>query len=140
MKKVLFVCTGNTCRSPMAEALLKHVGNGIFDVQSAGIFAGENQKMSFYAKRVLRDEGIECEHASQQVGKEIVHWSDSIVTMTEQHKQVLIHHFPHVEQKVCTLYEFCGEESYDISDPFGGTEEVYRQTYEELKRLIHKLV
>jgi protein arginine phosphatase len=124
----------------MAASLLKHLGNGLFDVQSAGIFAAEKQAASFYAKRVLQEEGINIQHESRQVREELVQWSEWVITMTEQHKQVLVHHFPHIQEKVFTLYEFVGEGSRDIADPFGGTEETYRQVYGELKGLIQKML
>lgn len=124
----------------MASALLCHLGNGAFDVQSAGISVRGKQDASFYAKSVLKEEGIELHHSSQQAHEELMQWADVILTMTEQHKQVLAYHFPDVEKRIHTLCEFVGEGPYDISDPFGGTVEMYRHTYDELKRLIQKMI
>ncbi len=65
MKRVLFVCTGNTCRSPMAEALLRHYGEGKFEVQSAGVFAYPGSDASVHAKEALAEKGIAIDHASR---------------------------------------------------------------------------
>ncbi|MGG0185032.1 low molecular weight protein arginine phosphatase [Bacillus rhizoplanae] len=140
MKRVLFVCTGNTCRSPMAEALLRYHGESHFEVQSAGVFAAVGSDASVHAKSALEEKGISIAHASQQVTEELLEWSDIVLTMTTGHKQLLLAHHPEVNGKVHTLYEFVEGTNKDISDPFGGSLSIYKATLEEMEQLVQTLL
>ncbi|MBO1579675.1 low molecular weight protein arginine phosphatase [Bacillus sp. XF8] len=140
MKRVLFVCTGNTCRSPMAEALLRHYGKGKFEVKSAGVFASPGSDASSHAKDALAEKGIPILHASQQITEELLEWADMVLAMTESHKQLVLGHYPSTKEKVHTLYEFVEGTSKDISDPFGGSLSIYQSTLVEMEKLVQTLV
>ncbi|MBM7645372.1 protein-tyrosine phosphatase [Scopulibacillus daqui] len=106
MKNILFVCTGNTCRSPMAEAILKHKGKDIFNVKSAGVFANNGSPAHPHAVQVLKDRDISVDHRSQALDKSLIDWADLILTMTENHKQLLCGQYPESIDKTYTLKEF----------------------------------
>ncbi|BDH60612.1 protein-tyrosine-phosphatase [Lysinibacillus sp. PLM2] len=137
---IYFVCTGNTCRSPMAEAILKHKQLDGVHVKSAGIYALEGGGISENSKAVLDKENIPFEHKTSQVNESDIEWADLILTMTLAHKQMILHSFPMAKDKTFTLKEYVAPySSKDVSDPFGGDIYTYTQTYQELKKLIDEL-
>jgi protein arginine phosphatase len=141
MKRILFVCTGNTCRSPMAEAILKSKKIDGLEVRSAGIYAATGSEASAHAKKVLDQNQIEHNHLSNMLTLESVHWADLILTMTGSHKNAILQQYPEIAGKVFTLKEFTGEEyDMDVVDPFGGSVAIYQETYEELNKLITKAI
>ncbi len=141
MQRILFVCTGNTCRSPMAEAILKSKKIDGFEVKSAGIYAATGSEASAHAKKVLADHQIDHHHSSNLLAGESVQWADLILTMTGSHKNAILHQFPETAGKVFTLKEFTGEQyDVDVVDPYGGSVAIYQKTYQELDRLITKAI
>ena len=142
MIRVLFVCTGNTCRSPMAEAILKDKKIEGIEVQSAGVYASHGQEASLHAKNVLGENQIDFLHQSKPLSPELLEWATYIFTMTEGHKSAVMNSYPQVMDKTFTLKEFVNDDKYDrdIMDPFGGSKEIYRETFNELRELIDQLV
>lgn len=141
MIRILFVCTGNTCRSPMAEAILKNKGIAGVEVKSAGVYASNGSEASINTKAVLDAEKIAHNHQSSMLTDELVKWSTYILTMTSGHKSSILSLFPDAAGKTFTLKEFIGNrDDVDISDPFGGSMEIYQQTYKEIKANIEKLI
>ncbi len=126
--KLLFVCTGNTCRSPMAAAMGKeHLKNadsvmeGKVRVDSAGISALEGAAATSHARTVMEEKGLDIEaHQARRVSAELLAEADLVLTMTFKHKRVLLERFaeevPRLRGRVFTLKEY-------VRRPAGGKEE-----------------
>ncbi|MBH5320547.1 low molecular weight protein arginine phosphatase [Paenibacillus sp. GSMTC-2017] len=186
MKRILFVCTGNTCRSPMAEAMLRHSAakRGItVAVRSAGVSTIDGLPISDKALTTLRRREIGHAGSSRAITAEAVNWADIILTMTSGHKRNLLHFHPEAVDKTFTLREYaCQDEqviadiseleglytemqmkqalggqlsseerhrllelekripSFDIADPFGGTQSLYDSCSLEIEEAVKGLL
>ena len=143
LKRVLFVCTGNTCRSPMAANILTHIAkrNGFpLEVQSAGIYAIPGDTITPQAQKVLSGAGIDTNHRAQQVDQRLLQWADIVLTMTTHHKHSILMDFPDVREKVYTLTEYIAADSTDIVDPFGAPVEAYQLCAKELEYHLDHLI
>lgn len=124
LMNILFVCTGNTCRSPMAEAILASKDKSL-KVKSAGIFAMYGQDANQQALQVLKEQGMELNHSSQPVINQLLEWADYVFTMTIQHKQALFFEFPHHHEKYFTIKEFVAERNKDLWKELRAAYETY---------------
>ncbi|WP_210364408.1 low molecular weight protein arginine phosphatase [Bacillus sp. REN3] len=141
MARVLFVCTGNTCRSPMAEAILKSKNIPGVEVKSAGVYAMEGAEASANAKLVLEENKIFHDHRSSILRKEDIDWATLILTMTASHKSLILSQHPAAADKIFTLKEFAdGTGNPDIADPYGGNEQIYRKAFLEMKENIERIL
>ncbi|MBT2288246.1 low molecular weight protein arginine phosphatase [Paenibacillus albidus] len=119
MLHILIVCTGNTCRSPMAEGLLRKLAleRGIdLEVRSAGVSAIPGTTISRHAAAILREEGIDDQVKSSQVTGQTIAWADLVLTLTGGHKRHLLQYFPKAVAKTYTLKEYVHDEAAITSD------------------------
>lgn len=135
---ILFVCTGNTCRSPMAAGIMNRIAleRGLdVRIESAGIFAQEGAPASTEAILAVKKYDVDLlGHHAQPINTELIEKSDLILTMTPAHKMVFAQTAP---EKTCTLCEYAGTEG-DIADPFGGDVEEYEACAEQIYHALLK--
>ena len=139
MYKILFVCTGNTCRSPMAEYIAKHLvkKRGLCaEISSAGLYASENKPMSANSEKALKTLGVEYngEHLSRQFTGDMARDNDLVLTVTDDHKACI----PIFLENLFSLREFVGVE--DVGDPYGSSEEVYVESAKALYTAVEKII
>ena len=146
MKTVLFVCTGNVCRSPMAEGLFRHATRGRADCRaiSAGVGALEGQPPSPHAVRALKELGIDIsQQRSRMLTPDLVEQADYIFGMTHSHVDSVNLLFPQAAEKTFLLREFdetLDEFEKDISDPIGGSYETYAYCRDQIEQGIFSML
>ena len=143
MIKVLFVCTGNTCRSPMAEALFNDYAKQVelnATASSAGVFCLTPSQVSEHSVEVMAELELDIsKHMSRQVSDEILADADLILAMSKSHTELLNSHFPKHSDKVYDLTRHV-DEFGEIDDPYGGSPAKYALCRNRLAFLIEKLV
>jgi protein-tyrosine phosphatase len=145
----LFVCTGNTCRSPMAAALCKialakrlgcdpeELEDHGYVILSAGIAAMTGMPAAAHAIEIVRGFGGSlAEHTSQPLSTDLARQADLIVTMTGDHLESLLERFPDAAPRARLL----DPEGADIADPIGSDRETYQQTANEIEEFLHTLL
>ncbi len=142
-RRILFVCTGNVCRSPMAAALFNgqatRAGDGErVEASSAGTWALDAEPASSHAQVVMQRRGLDLStHRGRTITAELLEEADLILTMTRNHQDSIGAEFPGTRSKLHLMSELVGQQ-YDISDPYGGTVDEYEACAAELARLIER--
>lgn len=147
VKRILFVCVGNICRSPMAEGFLKKLlrkrlrkkTSVTVNVSSAGLSAVLGG-VSGEAVKVMKEKDVDISgHNSRQLTRALIDQADLVLTMKRSHKEQILSMFPYSREKVFTLKEFAGySEDHDIEDPYGRGLDAYRACAIDIEEAVCK--
>lgn len=139
MPSILFVCTANVCRSPMAMAIFRKLVQAEgedWQVASAGTWAIDGMSVTPKARLVLENQGIDIsDHRSQQINRNLIDSFDLILTMERSQKEALIAEFPHKANRIYLLSEVIGQ-VYDVKDPIGMSLKDFQTTHDELEQTL----
>jgi len=141
MPRILIVCTGNVCRSPMAQALLKRrlEQEGLSDwvVESAGTWALTGAPASRYALQLMAERGLDlADHRARELNGSMLEQADLVLVMTGNHSEALRQEFPGQAEKIHMLSQMKDGQRIDVEDPYGGSLERYQACADALTELI----
>ena len=140
--KVLFVCTGNMCRSPAAEKMLRHAGGAGFEARSRGTAAQAYCKMPRQVGVFLERMGItDTAHTPALVSEEDINWADLVLVMENCHFEDLAERFPQSLRKMRLFLDYCtGGEGKELRDPMGKDDKGFDEVLTEIRGAIEQLV
>lgn len=143
-KRILFVCTGNICRSAMAEHLLKAWSReralGL-EVRSCGVAAESHYRMPEGALKALARAGVrDVEHAARLATREPLRWADLVLVMTAAHRDHLLELYPEFTSKVALLRDAAGFGEQDVDDPMGLPDEEFERCLGVLRESLEALI
>ena len=146
--KIMFVCTGNTCRSAMAEGLAKKIikeKNLDIEVYSAGIFAMNGEHASYNSVAIMKEYDVDLAlHTATSIENSEIEKMDLILCATKNHKAQLISKYSDEKEKIFTMKEYAGLDNngqdMDISDPWGYNMNTYRMCAAEISLCVDKII
>ena len=141
-KSVLFICTGNTCRSPLAEAWFNKIAEAEalpYRASSAGLAAMNGAPASQHSQCAAAEMGASLEKFhSQMVTIEMLKNAELVICMTASHCRYITAAMPDLSEKVHALMEFSN--GGDVSDPYGGSLDEYRQCFADIRGAVENLI
>lgn len=140
MVRILFICTGNVCRSPMAHYYAQKLANEsskpeLYYIESAGINAYDGDRATDSAIKVMNKYNVDLsKHTATNIANSGIMESDYVITMTNLHKRILIEMFPEKKDKIYTLRElvYDNPEYLDIDDPWGYNLDIYEDISKQI--------
>jgi len=147
--KIMFICTGNICRSAMAEKMLKKmlkdIGKENIEVYSSGVYADTGDISTQDAVEVMKEYEIDLtSHRATNIRESQIEKMDLILCATLSHKAAVKQLYPELSKKVYTMKEYAGVmkegNNYDIADPWGYSKKVYQECAQEIKKCLEEIV
>lgn len=142
--KLLFICTGNICRSAMAELLARKIAlekRVTLEARSCGVAAESYYEIPPGVWNALAPLGLKrCEHKPQLVARELLKWADLALTMTGQHREFVLDKYPEFTRKVHVLRAYAGLKGADIPDPYGRPDSFYVSCRDEIYEALEALI
>lgn len=146
MKKIMFICTGNICRSAMADGLMKKLvkdSNKDIEVYSCGIFAEDGDMPTFNAIEAIKEYDVDLKsHRATNIRDSKIEEMDIILCATISHKNNVISMYPNLKDKVFTIKEYANfdKSDLDIPDPWGYDIETYRFCASTISNCLYKII
>ena len=146
--KVMFICTGNICRSAMAEGMLKKMAQEEkieAEICSCGIYAETGDEATYNAIDAMKDYDVDItSHKATNIRDSKIKEMDIILCATNTHKQNVLYLYPELKGKVYTMKEYAGidknGQDLDIKDPWGYDLNVYKHCAKEIQECLEKIV
>lgn len=140
---ILFVCTGNTCRSPMAQGIFEKMlsgKKGTYSVDSAGIYVHPGAGITEQAQKQLKKRGIAMgARKSVQITHDMIEKADLVFTMTGNQRRMLVETYPYAADKIHLLGDYTNRGG-DVVDPYGGSDEMYAESAKEIEGMLGILI